>query len=301
MISDQHHGHIVDIRAGRAGDDEPIHRLEGMVGIVVLQHIVHLQLVLRQCRGRAAVHIAARSIGWAVGAIAAHRKDRCIQPGDHWCCSKGQLLIAPAQTCSGQMDDRLTACKKGQLFSLPRVGAGYGTKEAASLPRFTAEPVGQDHRLIAQLPAGVGCCAAQLPHAAGDLRGNTAQHLWSLLCQQSLGLCRKLQVIFFRNGKGLCTGGGIRHRRAAGDHIQRVAQNIAEHDAEHLRGRTVLCKPPALDPGQALANGVHLHDIGTAGKQLARDLLQLCAGDQRLLKQCTAAAGQQKQHRILCR
>ena len=44
-----------------------------------------------------------------------------------------------------------------------------------------------------------------------------------------------------------------------------------------------------------------LHDIGTAGKQLARDLLQLCAGDQRLLKQCTASAGQQKQHRILCR
>ena len=83
--------------------------------------------------------------------------------------------------------------------------------------------------------------------------------------------------------------------------IQRVAQNIAEHDAEHLRGRTALCKPPALDPGQALANGVHLHDIGTAGKQLARDLLQLCAGDQRLLKQCTAAAGQQKQHRVLCR
>lgn len=65
LISDQHHGHIVDIRAGRAGDDEPIHRLEGMVGIVVLQHIVHVQLVLRQCRGRAAVHIAARSIGWA--------------------------------------------------------------------------------------------------------------------------------------------------------------------------------------------------------------------------------------------
>ena len=29
LISDQHHGHIVDIRAGRAGDDEPIHRLEG--------------------------------------------------------------------------------------------------------------------------------------------------------------------------------------------------------------------------------------------------------------------------------
>ena len=32
-----------------------------------------------------------------VGAIAAPRKDRCIQPGDPWCCSKGQLLIAPAQ------------------------------------------------------------------------------------------------------------------------------------------------------------------------------------------------------------
>lgn len=54
LISDQHHGHIVDIRAGRAGDDQPIHRLEGMVGIVVLQHIVHLQLVLRQCCASAA-------------------------------------------------------------------------------------------------------------------------------------------------------------------------------------------------------------------------------------------------------
>ena len=55
------------------------------------------------------------------------------------------------------------------------------------------------------------------------------------------------------------------------------------------------------DTKESIAEIDHLHDIGTAGKQLARDLLQLCAGDQRLLKQCTAAAGQQKQHRILCR
>ena len=107
-------------------------------------------------------------------------------------------------------------------------------------------------------------------------------------------------MVFLRNGKRLCTGGGIRHRRAAGDHIQRIAQNIAEHDAEHPCGRAVLSEPPALDSGQPLADGVHLHDIGSAGKELIGDVLQFPAGDKRLFKQGAAAAGKQKQHRILC-
>jgi len=52
------------------------------------------------------------------------------------------------------VDDRLAACDVGQLFSLPRVSPDDGAKEAARLPGFTAELVGQQDGLIAKLPAG---------------------------------------------------------------------------------------------------------------------------------------------------
>ena len=90
------------------------------------------------------------------------------------------------------------------------------------------------------------------------------------------------------------------HRRAAGDHIQRIAQNIAEHDAEHPCGRAVLSEPPALDSGQPLADGVHLHDIGSAGKELIGNVLQFPPETSGIFKQGAAAAGKQKQHRVLC-
>ena len=62
----------------------------------------------------------------------------------------------------------------------------------------------------------------------------------------------------------------------------------------------MLCEPTALDSGQPLADGIHLHDIGSAGKELICDVLQFPAGDKRLFKQGAAAAGKQKQHRVLC-
>ena len=108
-------------------------------------------------------------------------------------------------------------------------------------------------------------------------------------------------MVLFRNGKGLCAGGGVRHRRAAGDHVQRVAEDVTEHDAEHLCRGTGLRKPSALDSGKPLADGVHFHDIGPAGEKLACDVLQLFPGQQRPLEQCAAAAGEQEQHSILCR
>ena len=80
-------------------------------------------------------------------------------------------------------------------------------------------------------------------------------------------------MVLFRNGNGLCAGGGVRHRRAAGDHVQRVAEDVTEHDAEHLCRGTGLRKPSALDSGKPLADGVHFHDIGRThtghGKKLA--------------------------------
>ena len=56
---------------------------------------------------------------------------------------------------------------------------------------------------------------------------------------------------------------------------------------------------PAFHAGKALADGVHLHDVRAAGKELPRDVLQLFSGNERLFKQGTAAAGQQEQHDVL--
>ena len=52
------------------------------------------------------------------------------------------------------------------------------------------------------------------------------------------------------------------------------------------------------DGGEPLADGVDLHDVCAAGQQLPGDVLQLPTGDQRLLEQGAAAAGEEKQHRV---
>ncbi len=117
--------------------------------------------------------------------------------------------------------------------------------------------------------------------------------------EQSLCLLTQLQTVLFRNGDGLLAGAGIGDCGAGGDHIQGVAQNVGKHDGEYLCRSTALGKPAALDGGEPLADGVDLHDTGTAGQQLAGNVLQLFPGDQGLFKQGAAAAGQQEQHGIL--
>lgn len=69
-----------------------------------------------------------------------------------------------------------------------------------------------------------------------------------------------------------------RQAGAAGDHIERVAENVAEHHAVHRGGRTGQREPPALDGRQPLADRVDLNNIGTAGQKRLCDGLQLLAG-----------------------
>ena len=264
--SDQCHGNIVDIGAGGPCEDQPFHCLQGVVGIVVLQSVKNIPARCSQCGGGAAVHIAACGIGRAVGAVTAHREHTAVfQPRKGRGSGKRKLLISPAQPFAGQVHHRFPACDKSQPFALSRMGADNGAKKAARLPGFAAEPVGKDDRLIPQLPAGIGGGSTQFPHTAGDPGGHVVKGFRRFLRQQRPCLLRQVQPIFFRNGKRLCAGGGVRRCRAAGDHIQRVAQNIAEHDAEHPCGSAVLREPPALDCGQPFADGVHLYNVGSAG------------------------------------
>ena len=203
---------------------------------------------------------------------------------------QGKLLIAPAQAVPGQVDHSLAARYKGQPPPLPGVGAGNRTEETARLPRLAAETVGQQHRLVPQRPAGVGCGGAKLPHAAGYLRCNVGQFLRRLRPQ--------------RPGLGRGSNGTFPPRPAPGRRLEESGAAgplaiISSGCAGECRSSTMLntcagahawSEPPTLHARKPLADCVHLDDIRPAGQQLICDVLQFRGGEQRLLKQRTAAA-----------
>ena len=116
--------------------------------------------------------------------------------------------------------------------------------------------------------------------------------------QAGQGLFAQAQAVLLRHSQRVGAGGGVGAGGAGGDHVQRVADDVGQNDRiDRCRGAG-LGKAAALDAGQALAHRVHLDDVGAAGQQLPGDVLQFPAGDQRLLKQRAAAAGQQKQHGV---
>ena len=76
----QHYTYIIYIGAGGAGDQQPVHCLQGVVGVVICQHGGHSQAVGGQGGIRIAVRVAARRIGGAVGAVTLQNE---LQP---WSC-----------------------------------------------------------------------------------------------------------------------------------------------------------------------------------------------------------------------
>ena len=133
------------------------------------------------------------------------------------------------------------------------------------------------------------------------MRSDIWKRLWRLLRKARLRRVRQAQLIFFRNGQRLLTGAAVGIGGAGGDHIQRVADDVGQNDGINGGGLAVERKAAALDGGQTLADGVHLDDIRAAGKQLLRDILRLLKRHKRGLKQCGAAAGDEKQHAVLRR
>ena len=194
-----------------------------MVGIVALQHLEHIQPLCSKSGGGLSVHIAAGCIGGTIGAIAAYGEHRCIQPGNAGGSGKSQLLIPSAQTLTGQVDHRFTACKKGKFPALPCMAFQDACQKAACLPCLAAELVREHDRLIAQSAALLCSGSAQLPDAAGDAGGDVVQRLGGLLLQQCSCLRGKLQLIFFCDRQGIGTGAAVRAGGTAGDHIQRVS------------------------------------------------------------------------------
>ena len=116
------------------------------------------------------------------------------------------------------------------------MGAQDARQHTARLTRFAAKLVCQQYRLVTQSAALGGGSGAKLPHAAGNLGGHIGKNLRSLPAQQLHRLGRERQLVFFYNSERFGAGGFVRVGGAGSDHIQWIAQNIAEYDREHLCG-----------------------------------------------------------------
>ena len=144
--------------------------------------------------------------------------------------------------------------------------------------------------LARKLPACRCCRGAQFPDASCNLCGDVVQDFGCFLRQQATSLFRKTQAIFVCDCQGLSTGGIIRADRTAGNHIQRIAENITQNDTEHLRRGTQLGKPSAFDAGKPFAYGIDFHNIRAASQQLVCNILQFFSRQKRSFKQCASAA-----------
>ena len=233
----QHHTYIIDIRASGAGDDQAVHRLQCMVGVVVLQSVEHIPARWRSVRRRCRRPHSRLQHRWG------RRCRRCpprtpprpARPAPEPPPAQAPDCVRPGPL-PGQVHHRLAARDKGQRLALPRVGSGDGAKEAARLPGLAAEPVGQQRRAHSPASRQASAAAAHSSRTLPVIRVVTLSSCFGRFLRPAAPVPapRSFSSILFRNGQRLCAGGGVRHRRAAGDHIQRVAQNIAQHDAEHL-------------------------------------------------------------------
>ena len=131
------------------------------------------------------------------------------------------------------------------------------------------------------------------------MRLHIVQRFGGLLRQQLPHGVGERQLVFLGDGLRLRRRGEIGVSRAGGDHIQRIAQNVRQHDGKNVCRSAELGKASALDGGEPLAQGVDLHDVCAAGQEILGQLLEIRRGDQRLFKQSRAAAGQQEEDGVL--
>ncbi len=112
---------------------------------------------------------------------------------------------------------------------------------------------------------------------------------------------RHLDAVAVEDRERIGAGGGVGHRRAAGDHGRVVAGHVADRQCHHLRRRAGRRQPAALDARQVLAHAVHLADVGTGLQQLLVDALLV--GQRQAFdgqgEQSRATAGNQAQHQIV--
>ena len=93
--------------------------------------------------------------------------------------------------------------------------------------------------------------------------------------------------------------GAVGVRRPRCNHVQRVAEDVAEHDGQHLGGGAVCAEPPALHGTHALSQSVYLHDVRPRCEQVMCERGQFLHGNERLFKKGAPAAREEKEHRII--
>ena len=197
------------------------------------------------------------------------------------------------------MDDGLAAGDEGQRGRAVLMGLRDGGEEAACVARGAAQAACQHDWRVAKAASGCLRGGAELAHAAGDVGLDVGERFRRFPRQKRECMRGEVQIVFLHDRQRLRAGGAVRTGGTGGDHVQRVAQNIGQDDGKDLRRETAFGEPAALDGGQALAQGIHLHDICAAGQQLPGDIGHLIRRDERTFKQRRTAAGKEEENRIL--
>ena len=98
MLIDQQHAQVVNICAGRPGEDQAVRALERVISVVIGQHVGDGNALRIQRGFGCAVYITARRVGRAVCAVRTDGEDSDVRkPCDSFGRRERQLLVAAAQ------------------------------------------------------------------------------------------------------------------------------------------------------------------------------------------------------------
>ena len=270
-----------------------------MIGVVVLQNSSELDALGFQRPGAAAVNVSPRRVRRAVRAVGADGEHTDLfQTPDTVCGGKRKLLVPPAEAMAREAHNSLAARDIGELFAVPGVTARDVREENTGVARGAGEPIRQQDRAIAQLPADPIRGSAELPHAARHDALHIIERLRGLLFETGERRRREPELILPRDAQRVLACAAVRIGGAGGDGVQRIAQHVREDHRIDPRRGAKLRELPSLDGGKPLADHVHLRDVRAACEQLARDILKLLLADQRTLEERGASAGDQKKHRV---
>ena len=119
-----------------------------MVGVVIIERLHSVNTLLAHQLRCLAVGDAARGIGRSVRPVGADGEDERVRKSlNAERRRQRDLLIAPAEALSPQVDDRFAAHEERKVFPVTRMRARNGSKHAPRFARLTAEAIGEDEDL----------------------------------------------------------------------------------------------------------------------------------------------------------
>src|SRR5215210_3046027 len=308
---DERYPQVVDVGAGRAGDEQRPPGLERYIGVVVRQRPFRVHPSAPDLARRLAGYQPARRVGRAVVAVGVGRERRpALDAVELHGEGEGELLVGAARTLPPDRHGGLAAAHHGAgwgegaaaLQGLPdhrRVHRGY----PASVPGYGGgEQEGLVPELAGLLHRRLGrVTPAPADHVGDPFEDGVARLRGLLGYLQVLGHApRRLYPVALQHPARLLQGRRVRGGEAAGYRRGVVAHDVGEQEREGWRGRGEAHQTTALQDRDVLADGVDLAYVGPASQESPRELFQVgeLYGRGRVRQERRGAAGDEGEEQV---